>query len=197
MEKGSKEGDILLAQIQDEYKVQYAKQIDGDQNIESIALMEKKLNDSTSRSLEQNATGMKKTVGLVGGISLIVGTMIGSGIFASPSSVANNAGSVGSTLLIWCGSGLIAMLGALCYIELGTMIPKSGGEYIYYMEAYGDVAAFMFSYTSSVVLRPAGFAAISIACGDYLVEPFYGLEESKTKAMVAKGIGAAIIGNLT
>ena len=197
MEKGSKEGDILLAQIQDEYKVQYAKQIDGDHNIESIALMEKKLNDSTSRSLEQNATGMKKTVGLVGGISLIVGTMIGSGIFASPSSVANNAGSVGSTLLIWCGSGLIAMLGALCYIELGTMIPKSGGEYTYYMEAYGDVAAFMFSYTSSVVLRPAGFAAISIACGDYLVEPFYGLEESKTKAMVAKGIGAAVIGNFT
>jgi len=140
------------------------------------------------------AAGMQKTVGLVGGISIIVGTMIGSGIFASPSSVANNAGSVGSTLLIWCGSGLIAMLGALCYIELGTMIQKSGGEYAYYLQAYGDMAAFIFSYASSFILRPAGFAAIAIACGDYIVEPFYGLEETSEKVMVAKFIGAGVIG---
>ena len=142
------------------------------------------------------AAGMQKTVGLVGGISIIVGTMIGSGIFASPSSVANNAGSVGSTLLIWCGSGLIAMLGALCYIELGTMIQKSGGEYAYYLQAYGDMAAFIFSYASSFILRPAGFAAIAIACGDYIVEPFYGLEETSEKVMVAKFIGAGVIGKM-
>lgn len=143
----------------------------------------------------KNGVGMQRTVGLVGGIAIVVGTMIGSGIFASPRSVVNNAGSVGSTLHIWCGSGFIAMFGAMCYVELGTMIPKSGGEYAYFLEAYGEVIAFMFSYASALILRPASFAAISVACGDYLIEPFYGEEENKTKAVLAKVIGAVVIGN--
>ena len=71
---------------------------------------------------------MAKSLTLLGGVSLIMGTMIGSGIFASPGSVLLHAGSVGTSLLAWFFAGLIALLGSLCYAELGTMIPSSGGE---------------------------------------------------------------------
>ncbi|XP_057291575.1 b(0,+)-type amino acid transporter 1-like [Hydractinia symbiolongicarpus] len=117
---------------------------------------------------------VKRTVGLTGGISLIVGTMIGSGIFASASSVSSNSGSVGMSLVVWAGCGALAMCGALCYIELGLMIPISGGEYSYLKEAFGDLPAFLYIYTSNLLLKPAGVAAIVVASGDYIVEPFYG-----------------------
>ena len=178
--------------------VVYNNNVDG--GVQLGEINEKKIQENKEGPVKEkcdlkSSTGMQKTVGLVGGVSIIIGTMIGSGIFASPRSVAEKTGSVGLNLLVWCGSGLIGMMGALCYIELGTMIPKSGGEYAYFKFAYGDVVAFMFSYASSVVLKPASFAAISIACGDYIVEPFYGLEETKEKVIIAKCIGGLVIGN--
>ena len=91
---------------------------------------------------ENDVQEMEKTVGLVGGISLIVGTMIGSGIFASASAVAENSVSVGVTLIVWVGCGIVAMMASLCYIELGVSIPKSGGEYSYLLEAYGEIPLF-------------------------------------------------------
>lgn len=136
---------------------------------------------------------VKRTVGLLGGISLIIGTMIGSGIFASASSVSRHSGSVGLSLIIWAGSGALATLGALCYIELGLMIPTSGGEYSYLMEAFGDIPAFLFVYTSNILLKPASLAAIVLATGDYLVAPFYNCK-SEEKIITAKLLSAFFLG---
>ena len=116
---------------------------------------------------------LEKQVGLGGSVSLIVGTMIGSGIFASASGVFGQAGSVGLTLIVWACCGLIALLGALCYCELGTMIPKSGGEFIYLLEAFGSLPAFLYSWTSVILLKPSQMAIIALAFGTYVVEPFF------------------------
>ena len=86
--------------------------------------------------------GLQRKLGLVSGICLIVGTMIGSGIFASPRYVMENSGSVGLTLIVWSLCGGLAMLGALSYAELGTMIPLSGAEYVYLLEGFGALPAF-------------------------------------------------------
>ena len=138
---------------------------------------------------------MEKTVGLVGGISLIVGTMIGSGIFASASAVAEYSVSVGMTLIVWVGCGILAMLASLCYIELGVSIPKSGGEYSYLLEAFGEIPAFLFSFVSAIILRPASVAAIVLATGNYIVEPFFGLDcEPTNKILIAKMLAAAFLG---
>lgn len=65
------------------------------------------------------------------------------------------------------------MLGALCYAELGTMIPKSGGEFAYLLEAFGAPSAFLYSWTSVTLLRPSQTAIIALAFGKYVAEPFF------------------------
>uniref|UniRef100_A0A4W6FWS2 Solute carrier family 7 member 9 n=1 Tax=Lates calcarifer TaxID=8187 RepID=A0A4W6FWS2_LATCA len=113
------------------------------------------------------------TVGLLSGICLIVGTMIGSGIFISPKAVLLYSGAVGPCLLIWAACGVLATLGALCYAELGTMITKSGGEYSYLMEAFGSLVAYLYSWTTVMVLKPSSFAIITLSFAEYASTPFY------------------------
>ncbi|KAF7656952.1 hypothetical protein LDENG_00034070 [Lucifuga dentata] len=119
------------------------------------------------------ATVLQKDVGLVSGICLIVGTMIGSGIFISPKAVLLYSGAVGPCLLIWAACGVLATLGALCYAELGTMITKSGAEYSYLMEAFGSIVAYLYSWTTVMVLKPSSFAIITLSFAEYTSTPFY------------------------
>ncbi|XP_068174478.1 b(0,+)-type amino acid transporter 1-like [Antennarius striatus] len=119
------------------------------------------------------ATVLQKDVGLFSGVCLIVGTMIGSGIFISPSSVLLYTGAVGPCLLIWTACGILAMLDALCLVELGTMITKSGGEYSYLLEAYGSIVAFLYTWTNTIVQKPSGLAIITLSFAKYASTPFY------------------------
>ncbi|KAJ6666045.1 hypothetical protein lerEdw1_000949 [Lerista edwardsae] len=112
-------------------------------------------------------------VGLISGICVIVGTVIGSGIFISPKSVLANVGAVGPCLVIWAACGILATLGALCFAELGTMITKSGGEYPYLMEAFGPIPAYLFSWASLIVIKPSSFAIICLSFAEYVSAPFY------------------------
>ncbi|XP_068697024.1 b(0,+)-type amino acid transporter 1-like [Montipora foliosa] len=116
---------------------------------------------------------LKKNVTLINGIGLIVGTVIGSGIFVSPTSILEETNSIGASLLIWLGCGLIGLFGSLCYAELGTFIKKSGGEYAYLMEAFGRIPAFLFTWTSVLIIRPASGAIIALTFAEYVSKPFY------------------------
>ena len=97
---------------------------DGIESLEEPLKDQKKASEDDGES--QVKIKLKKTVGLIEGISLIVGIMIGSGIFASPRSVAKRSKSVGMSLAVWTGCGLIAIFGALSYLELGLMFQGSG-----------------------------------------------------------------------
>lgn len=99
--------------------------------------------------------------------------MIGSGIFMSPEWVLHRMGNPASSLLIWAACGLLAMFGALSYAELGTIIKESGGEYIYILRIFGSFPAFIFAYTSVILVRPAGLAAVSLSFAEYAIAPFY------------------------
>ena len=142
---------------------------------------------------------MDRTVGLLGGVSLNVGLMIGSGIFVSAKTVARLTGSVGMYLMTWVITGTIAFLGALSYAELGTMIPISGGEYSYLKMAFGPVYAFLNSWVTIFLLKPSGLAAIVLACGYYIIEPFYPalndcIPELVSKEQLSKIIAAFVLG---
>ncbi|XP_062981554.1 b(0,+)-type amino acid transporter 1-like [Elgaria multicarinata webbii] len=116
---------------------------------------------------------LRREIGLTSAVSLIAGTMIGSGIFMSPEWVLRYIGSPGGSLLIWAACGLLATFGALSYAELGTVIKESGGEYIYILRNFGSLPAFLFAFTSVLVARPAGVAAVSLSFAEYAVAPFY------------------------
>ncbi|KAM9788132.1 b(0,+)-type amino acid transporter 1 isoform 2-T2 [Syngnathus typhle] len=122
---------------------------------------------------DKHGLTLKREVGIIGGISFIAGTMIGSGIFISPQYVMSAVGSPGASLLIWASCGLIAMLGGLCYAELGTVFPESGGEYIYMLRTAGRVVAFMFVFTFVTVMRSASATGIALSFAEYAVAPFF------------------------
>ncbi|XP_061099045.1 b(0,+)-type amino acid transporter 1-like [Conger conger] len=117
---------------------------------------------------------LKRELGLVSAMSLIAGIMIGSGIFMSPQTVLLNIGSPGASLLIWVLCGLVAMLGALSYAELGTVIKESGGHFIYILRIYGGAPAFMAAFTFIFLVKPSAMAAAALSIAEYAVAPFYG-----------------------
>ncbi|XP_044931931.1 B(0,+)-type amino acid transporter 1 isoform X2 [Mustela putorius furo] len=137
------------------------------------------------QSKEHKTTSLQKEVGLLSGICIIVGTIIGSGIFISPKSVLSNTNAVGPCLIIWAACGVLATL------ELGTMITKSGGEYPYLMEAFGPIPAYLFSWTSLFVIKPTSFAIICLSFSEYVCAPFY--SGCKPPEVVVKCLAAAAI----
>lgn len=145
--------------------------------------------------LSKPAEGLKRKVGLLSGVALIVGTIIGSGIFASPRYVMENCGSVGLTLVVWALSGVLGTCGALCYAELGTAIPFSGAEYSYLYQAFGPLSAFLYSWTAVVVLKPSQVAIICLAFGAYVIEPFFpGCSDREDLVALVKILAAVAIG---
>lgn len=124
-------------------------------------------------STDEAKVSMKRDVGLIGGVAVIVGTMIGSGIFASPRYVLFYSGSVGMALIVWTLCGILAMCGALSYAELGTMIPKSGGESTYLLESFGELPSFMYIWTACIVIKPSQIAIVCLVFGEYAVAPFF------------------------
>ncbi|KAH0542403.1 hypothetical protein FGG08_003158 [Glutinoglossum americanum] len=113
-----------------------------------------------------------KSLTYLNGLSLVVGLIIGSGIFASPSQVNSNAGSPGASLIVWVVAGVLTWTGAASYAELGGAIPLNGGAQIYLAKIFGELAGFLYTWCAVFVLKPGGAAIISIIFGEYIVNAF-------------------------
>ncbi|XP_006268278.3 cystine/glutamate transporter [Alligator mississippiensis] len=122
---------------------------------------------------EEEAVFLRKKITLLRAFSLLIGSMVGSGIFISPKGVLRNSGNVGLSLIIWLACGILSLFGALCYAELGTRITKSGGHYIYILETLGPLPSFLFLWAEYFAIRPANSAVVSLAFGRYILEPFF------------------------
>jgi hypothetical protein len=129
-----------------------------------------------------------KTLTYLNGLSLIVGLIIGSGIFSSPSQVNINAGSPGASLIIWGLAGILAWTGAASYAELGGAIPLNGGAQVYLSKIFGEIFGFLFTWSAVIVLKPGSTAIISIIMGEYLVRAVIGADAENVSSWINKSV---------
>ncbi|OAA72569.1 amino acid transporter [Cordyceps fumosorosea ARSEF 2679] len=133
-----------------------------------------------------------KTLSYLNGLSLIVGLIIGSGIFSSPSQVSSRVGSAGAGLVVWVVAGLLAWTGAASFAELGGAIPLNGGAQVYLAKTFGELAGFLFTWAAVLVLKPGSAAIIAIIMGEYLVRAAIGADAETISPWVCKAV--ALVG---
>lgn len=112
-------------------------------------------------------TELRRELGLLAAISIVVGTVIGSGIFRVPQSMILSVGSVPIMFLAWIAGGALSLAGALTYAELAAAMPGAGGEYVYLTEAYGPVWGFLYSWTQMWVAKSGSIATLATAFFEY------------------------------
>ncbi|HEY5885584.1 MAG TPA: amino acid permease [Pyrinomonadaceae bacterium] len=123
--------------------------------VKSLAVRSLKFADPVPTLASKDAVGM------------IVGIVVGAGIFRTPSLVAANVGSEGSFLLLWVAGGAISLIGAICYAELTSTYPHTGGDYHYLTRAYGKPLAFLFAWSRVSVIQTGSLALLAFVFGDY------------------------------
>src|SRR2546428_11244773 len=112
---------------------------------------------------------LTRTLRMRGLTFIVVGTVIGSGIFTVPGAVLRDTGGdVGFALLAWVLGGGVSLLGALTYGELGAMLPEAGGAYVYVREAFGRLPAFLLGWTLFFVISTGSVATLAVAFAEYL-----------------------------
>ena len=107
------------------------------------------------------------TLALKDAVAMIVGIVVGAGIFRAPSLVAANVASEANALLLWVAGGAISLVGALCYAELTTTYPHTGGDYHYLTRAYGKPLSFLFAWSRVTVIQTGSIALLAFVFGDY------------------------------
>ena len=106
-------------------------------------------------------SGLKRELGVWSAAAIVVGTVIGSGIFLVPSVMARNVGSPLKVFGVWIAGGLLSLFGALSYAELAAALPEAGGEYVYLREAYGPLWAFLYGWTQMWVAKSGSIATLA------------------------------------
>ncbi|CAL8089231.1 unnamed protein product [Calicophoron daubneyi] len=117
---------------------------------------------------------LKREINVIQGMGIVVGIVVGSGIFVSPVGVLKYTQSTGLSFVMWTITGLFSTLGAITYAELGVTIPRSGGEYVYIIESFGPLLAFLAFWINFAVICGAAGAANSLLFAEYILRPFYG-----------------------
>ena len=137
-------------------------------------------------------TGYLRRLTLWDAAMIVIGGIIGAGIFRTPATIAERTAGSGQLLALWVIGGLATLAGALCFAELGARRPQAGGTYIYLREAWGRLPAFVCGWTILLIIYPGSVAAVAVTFADYLC-PVLGLGSIYVQP-VAVGAIAFIVG---
>ncbi|HEX2974721.1 MAG TPA: amino acid permease, partial [Bacteroidales bacterium] len=113
--------------------------------------------------MAQEKHSFRREIKLFDGISIVAGSMIGSGIFIVSADIARNVGSPGWLMVCWLIAAIITVIGAISYGELASMMPNVGGQYAYLREAYHPLLGFLFGWTTFLVIQCGTIAAVAVA----------------------------------
>ncbi len=120
--------------------------------------------------IEDTSEAPRQALSVIDVVALIIGVVIGTGIFKTPSLVAANTGDNAIFFLAWLLGGAISLIGALCYAELATTYPHTGGDYHYLARAFGRKVAFLFGWARMTVIQPGSIAMLAFVFGDYCAQ---------------------------
>lgn len=155
----------------------------------------------SAKPVAAETNGLLRDLTAAQATALVVGTVIGSGIFRVPGTMMRDLGSADLIFLAWVVGGLLSFFGALTYAELGAMRPQAGGEYVYVRDAYGPLLGFLYAWTWLVVAKPASVATVTTGITDilsalpsfaFLTERLPGVQAVTWAQAVAIGITLAI-----
>ncbi len=135
---------------------------------------ERARDDGGARPLSSVAEPDRRRLGVWQAGSLVAGAMLGVGIFVAPPEVAAHAGTPGVFMAVWAAGGLAALCGAVCVAELGAMLPRSGGHYVYIREAYGPSVAFAVGWLQLLAIFPGSLAALAAAVASFQLPVLFG-----------------------
>ena len=117
---------------------------------------------------QKPATDLKKSLSLIAAVMAVAGSMIGSGIFRKPSTMAEQLMSPELLIIVWIAAGLITFIGALSNAEVSGMIEATGGQYVYFRKMYGEFISFLYGWSVLSVIQTGSQAAIAYVFGEYL-----------------------------
>src|SRR5512136_3184505 len=111
---------------------------------------------------------LPRTLNLWNAVTIVVGLVIGSGIFLTTGSIASQLPDPAWILAAWAIGGMLSLAGALTFAELAAAMPWAGGQYVYLRESYGPLSAFLFGWTCFFVIQSGGIAAVAVGFSEYL-----------------------------
>src|SRR5581483_10539277 len=114
-----------------------------------------------SQSSPTPAAGLARVLGPVTATAIVVGTIIGSGVFKKPAVIAEHLGYSGVVAVVWVLGGVLVLLGAPAYAEVAVLYPRAGGNYVFLREAYGRLAGFLWGWVEFWIIRSASLAALA------------------------------------
>ena len=127
--------------------------------------------------MAEEKVGFKQSLGLLDATMIVVGSMIGSGIFIVSADITRSVGSAGWLILVWILTGLLTLTAALSYGELSGMFPKAGGQYVYLKEAFNPLTGFLYGWSFFAVIQAGSIAAVGVAFSKFAAYIFPGLSE--------------------
>ena len=135
--------------------------------------------DGYQDDVKKAEVGLERKLGMFDSTMLVIGIIIGSGIFLTTGIMAKSIPSPMLILLAWIVGGILSLAGAMAYAELGAAMPEAGGQYIYLREAYGPLSGFLFGWTMFLVYQTGAIAAVATAFAEYFGYFFPSLSTSK------------------
>jgi APA family basic amino acid/polyamine antiporter len=135
---------------------------------------------------------LPRVLGFTSVVGILIGTVIGSGIFVAPNRIADLVGAPQLILAVWLIGGVLSLFGALAFAELGAAFPQAGGMYVYLRESYGPLVAFLFGWTLFLVIDSGAIATLSVAFSARYLPYFFPLTPLASK-MVAVGLIAGLV----
>ena len=151
--------------------------------------------DETQISETETVAGPRRQLSLLDSTCIIVGIIIGSGIYELSPLIAGNVSGPAMLLGVWLLGGLVALAGALCYAELSTTYPRSGGDYVFLSRAYGSRLAFLFAWAEFWIVRPGNIGMVAYVFGRY-AQQIWPLQQVSQPVAIA-GFACAAIATLS